>query len=236
MSISCIIVEDEPLAQERLQAYIAKLPFLELKGQFANGADALVYLNANKTDLVFLDINLGELSGIKLLETGLVESEVILTTAYDMYALKGYELNVTDYLLKPFTFERWLQAVEKVRKNIGRRETKLNANVIFIKTENRLEKLLLNDVLFIEGMRDYRKIHTPEKRIMTLKTFREFEAEIPQGIICRVHKSFMVGLDKIDKIERGRIRIQDIWIPVSQTYKQAFFDLVENKNTFLSRF
>ncbi len=229
MPASCIIVEDEPLAQERLRTYIARLPFLELKGVFANGIEALVYLKTNKTDIVFLDINLGELSGIQLLETSQPESEVILTTAYDEYALKGYELNVTDYLLKPFTFERWFQAVEKAMHNLAKPVTGQNTNIMFIKTETRLEKLLLSDVLFIEGMRDYRRIHTAEKRIMTLKTFREFEAEIPAGIICRVHKSYMVGLDKIDEIERGRIRIKDVRIPVSETYRQAFFELIGKK-------
>lgn len=209
MKISCIIIEDEPLAQERIKGYLQKLPFLELMATFDNGIDALLYLQSNAVDLIFLDINIGEISGIQLLQAMHTSTEVIIITAYHEYALKGYELNVTDYLLKPFTFDRFLQAVEKVKNNLFRREVATEKKFIFVKTEYRLEKVLLSEVLYIEGMRDYRKIHTLHKKMMTLKTFREFEAELPPAIICRVHKSFMVAIDKIDAIEKDGIKIQD---------------------------
>lgn len=225
MKINCVIIEDEPLAQERIKGYLQKLPFLQLQAVFDNGVDALVYLRANKTDLIFLDINIGEISGIQLLET-VNNSEVIIITAYHEYALKGYELNVTDYLLKPFTFDRFLQAVEKVKSNLVREAP--NRNYIFVKTAYRLEKLWLNEILYIEGMRDYRKIHTINKRIMTLKTFREFEEEIPPEIICRVHKSYMVAIDKIDTIERDGLKIGEMIIPVSASYKKELFKRITN--------
>src|SRR4051812_36979123 len=122
MKINCIIIEDEPLAQERIKAYVSRLPYLNLLSVFGNGIEALAYLKENKIDLVFLDINMDELSGIQLLESTKIESEVIITTAYDEYALKGFDLNVTDYLLKPFTFERFIQAVDKARNKIAKKE------------------------------------------------------------------------------------------------------------------
>jgi two-component system, LytTR family, response regulator len=224
MKINCIIIEDEPLALERTKSYVLKLSFLNLLSTFDNALDALVFLKTNKVDLIFLDINMGQFSGIQLLETGNIKAKTIITTAYNEYALKGYDLNVTDYLMKPFTFERFLQAIDKVGTD-SIKQAPAN-NFIFIKTEYRLEKVFLNEILFIEGMRDYRRIHTSSKKIMTLKTFKEFEEEISPSIICRVHKSFMVALDKIDSVERDRIKINTRLIPISATYRQKFFELI----------
>ena len=226
MLINFIIVEDEPLAQERIKAYADKFPFLRLLAAFDNSLEALVYVKTNAIDLIFLDINLGEFSGIRLLEAAKLSCEVIITTAYDEYALKGYELEVTDYLLKPYTFERFVQAVDRVKNNLSANETVQEKKFIFIKTAYRLEKILLADIIFIEGMRDYRKIHTVNKKIMTLQTFTDLEKEIPPSIVCRVHKSYMVSLDKIESIEKDIIKVQHISIPVSETYKKIFFNLI----------
>lgn len=226
MQVNCIIVEDEPLAQERISNYIAKIPFLHLLSIFDNGTDALIFLKSAPVDLVFLDINIGELSGIQLLEAARVQMEVIIITAYHEYALKGFDLHVTDYLLKPYTFERFLQAVDKAKNNLYRKEVAPEKKFIFIRTEYRLEKVWLSEVLYIEGMRDYRKVHTSRKQIMTLQTFKSFEQEIPREIICRVHKSFMVGIDKIDIIERDVIQIGDRLIPISDTYKKDFYQVI----------
>lgn len=225
MKINCIIVEDEPLALERTKEYVLKLPFLNLRATFENALDALAFLKTDKVDLIFLDINLGEMSGIQLLETSAITSQVILTTAYQEYALKGFDLKVADYLLKPFTFERFVQAVDRV---LPKKQTVTPKTLIFVKTENRLEKIVLREIIYIEGMRDYRRIHTMGKRIMTLQTFTEFERQIPPNILCRVHKSYMVSLDKIDSIEKGGIRIKDQIIPISETYKQKFFALINH--------
>ena len=188
MKINCIIIEDEPLALERTKDYVLKLPFLKLLSTFDNAIDALGFLKTNKVDLIFLDINLGEFSGINLLETNAINSQVILTTAYQEYALKGFDLKVTDYLLKPFTFERFVQAVTRVQDNLPKKQSNPVKSFIFVKTENRLEKVSLREIIYIEGMGDYRRIYTNNKRIMTLQTFTEFEKQIPASIVCRVHK------------------------------------------------
>ncbi|MHA4738880.1 LytR/AlgR family response regulator transcription factor [Dyadobacter sp. MSC1_007] len=225
MKISCIIVEDEPLAMERTRDYVCRLPLLDLVGTFENGEDAFTFLKSNVVDLIFLDINMGALSGINLLESTRIESHVIITTAYHEFALKGFELSVTDYLLKPFTFERFIAAVDKV-------QTRLSKTVlpekrwIFVKIESRLERIPLDEILYIEGMRDYRRIHTTKKKIMTLQTFTDFEKEISAHIICRIHKSFMVSIDKIETIEKEKVKINGIFIPISATYRQEFLNLL----------
>jgi two-component system LytT family response regulator len=226
---SCIIIEDEPLALERTKNFVSKIPFLTLCGTFENALDGLSYLKSNKVDLLFLDINMDELTGIELLESSKIESQVIITTAYQEYAIKGYELNVTDYLLKPFTFDRFLKAVNKAQENIVQPILTPQQDFIFVKTENRLEKINLSEILFIEGMRDYRRIHTISKKIMTLQNFSELERIIPSNLVCRVHKSYMVGISKIDSIERMRIKVSNQIIPISETYKELFFKIINNK-------
>lgn len=228
MRINCIIIEDEPLALERTKSYVLKFRELNLLATFDNASDALLFLRTTTVDLVFLDIHLGELSGIQLLEAATQKFEVIITTAYDEFALKGFELNVTDYLMKPFTFDRFLKAVEKVQGHLTR-AGKIK-NHLFIRTEYRLEKVDISDILYIEGMRDYRRIHLQNnKRIMTLMTFRELEQELPAECVCRVHKSWMISIDKIDFIEKDRIKIKDALIPVSDSYRKPFFDRIMNK-------
>lgn len=226
MKISCIIVEDEPLAAERLYNYVQKLPFLNLLATFDNAIDALVFLKTQSVDLLFLDINLGDFSGIRLLETANIKSQVIFTTAYHEYAIKGFDLKVTDYLLKPFTFERFVQAVDRVQEFFTKIEIPQPKKFIFVKTEYRLEKILFDEMLFIEGKGDYRRIHTLNKKIMTLQTFTDFEQEIPPVIVCRVHKSYMVAIDKIDSIEKDRIRINNTLIPISDSYRHAFYEVI----------
>ncbi len=227
---TCIIIEDEPLALEKTKDFVNKVPFLHLSATFDNALTGLAYLNNNKVDVLFLDINMDELSGIELLESSKITSQVIITTAYQEYALKGYELQITDYLLKPFTFNRFLQAVNKAQDNLGNRSVEALPEFIFVKTENRLEKIMLNEIVYIEGMRDYLKIHTVNKKIMTLQNFSELEKLIPSSVVCRVHKSYMVALNKIDSIERSRIKIANQLIPISDTYKETFFKLINSRS------
>ncbi len=228
MNLNCIIVEDEPLALERTKEFVLKLPFLNLLSTFDNAIEALSFLKANKVHLLFLDINMDGLSGIELLESSTIDSQVIITTAYPEYALKGFDLQVSDYLLKPYTFERFVQAVDKAQSNLLRNGNSNEKKFFFVKTEYRLEKIFFNEVLYIEGKKDYRKIHTTHKQIMTLQTFNDFEKEISPSLVCRVHKSFMVSLDKIESIERDRIKIRDILIPISDTYKEMFYQLINH--------
>ena len=224
-----VIIEDEPLALEKTKDFVLKVPFLQLAATFDNALTGLTYLHNNKVDVLFLDINMDELSGIELLESSKISSQVIITTAYQEYALKGYELQITDYLLKPFTFNRFLQAVNKAQENIVRRTSDPHPEFIFVKTENRLEKIMINEIVYIEGMRDYRRIHTIKNKVMTLQNFSEFETLIPSSLVCRVHKSYMVALNKIISIERGRIKISDQLIPISETYKDVFFQMIHNR-------
>jgi len=226
---TCIIIEDEPLALEKTKDFVSKVPFLNLSATFDNALNGLTYLNNNKVDVLFLDINMDELSGIELLESSKINSQVIITTAYQEYALKGYELRITDYLLKPFTFNRFLQAVNKAQENLSQRNPGKQLDYIFVKTENRLEKIAINDILYIEGMRDYLRIHTINKKIMTLQSFNELEKLIPSHLVCRVHKSYMVAINKIESIERSEIKIGNVIIPVSLTYKEILFQFINNK-------
>lgn len=224
MTINCLIIEDEPLAMERIKSSVLKVPFLNLLACFDNAIEAISFIKANKTDLIFLDIQMDGFTGIQLLESLQKRPEVIITTAFDQYALKGFDLNVTDFLLKPFTFDRFMQAVTRVYDRLLPAETQTAKEVLFVKTEYRLEKINLNDILFIEGMRDYRCIHLADgKKIMTLQNFSELEHELPPARFCRVHKSFIVAIDKIENIERDRIRIRGELIPVSDTFKDGFY-------------
>ena len=228
--ISCIIVEDEPLALKRTIEYIEKIPYLDLLQSFDNGFEAIGFLREQHVDLIFLDIKMDELTGIQLLESLENKPYVIVTTAYSEYALKGYELNVTDYLLKPFTIERFIQAVEKISTQIDNK-TDNTRDFFFVKSDYRIEKVFYDNILFIEGMRDYRNIQIENRKILTLQTFGDLEKKLPKSLFCRVHKSFIVPLNKIDLIERNRIKIKDKLIPISETYKANFYKIIGFNNT-----
>ncbi|MDO8896806.1 MAG: LytTR family DNA-binding domain-containing protein [Bacteroidales bacterium] len=221
--VDCIIIEDEPLAVEKLVLFINKIPNLNLLGTFNSGIDAIGFLNLNTVDLIFLDIEMKELSGIQLLESISIKSKVIITTAYEKYAIKGFELQVCDFLMKPITFERFLKSYDKANYEIEREKGVKSVSKIFIKTEYRLEGVDTNKILYIEGMGDYRKLVTTEKTIMTLQTFKDLEDLLPTDKFCRVHNSYLVSIEKIEKIERNRIQIQKKLIPISHSYSKHFF-------------
>lgn len=223
---NCIIIEDEPLAQERVKGFIDKTPFLELSGIFTNPMDSIDIITSNKIDLIFLDVNLGEISGIQFIESIKYQGEIIITTAYPEHALKGFEMDVLDYLLKPFAYDRFLKAVQRL--NTSENSKSSDKEFIFVKTESRLEKINIDNILFIEGMGDYRRIHCSDKKIMTLQTFSELEKELSGNKICRVHKSYMVSVSKIESIERSRIKIGSELIPISDSYKDSFMKLIKN--------
>ena len=167
-----------------------------------------------------------DLTGIQFLESIKIKSKVIITTAYEQYAIKGFDLQVSDYLLKPITFDRFAQACDKVNEELIQAECKNNFDKIFIKTEYRLEGIYTSEILYIEGMGDYRRIVTINKRIMTLQTFGELLNLLPKDKFCRVHNSFIVSLDKIEKIERNRIKIKEQFIPISEMYNKDFYDKI----------
>lgn len=224
--IDCIIIEDEPLAVEKLVIYISKLPTLNLLKTFNSGVSAIGFLKKTPVDLIFLDIEMKELTGIQLLESINLKPKVIITTAYEKYAIKGFDLQVSDYLLKPITFERFIKAFDKVNVELNQLKDSEKSNKIFIKTEYRLEGIDISEILYIEGMGDYRRIVTNIKKIMTLQTFGELSDLLPSGKFCRVHNSYIVSLEKIEKIERSRIIINEKRIPISESFSKVFFNKI----------
>jgi len=226
MQINCIAIEDEPLALKKLAGFINKIEYLSLCQTFDNAIEAISYLKRNSVDLIFLDIQMEEFTGIQFLETIKQRPKVIITTAYDKYAVKGYELDVADYLLKPFTFERFVQAVEKVFNAINEKLTSVSNDYVFVKTEHRLEKIKVSEILYVEGMNEYLRIVTEEKKIMTLLNFKSIEEILPKDNFIRVHKSYLVAIDKIESIERNRIKINKTLVPISDTYKERFFSKI----------
>lgn len=239
--IKCLVVDDEPLALHILEDYISKVPFLQLLKVTTNPIEALQMVQEGNVDLVFLDVQMPELTGIQFLRIANGKAKVILTTAYPQYALEGYELDVIDYLLKPIAFDRFFKSVQKAQGIIqpsAKTEVKPEpqaqndflSDFIFVKTEHKIQKVYLNDILFIEGLKDYISIFTPAERIITLQNMKRMEDALPERHFIRVHKSYIVSLNKIDSIERSRIFIGDKIIPVGDTYREEFFKIVDGKN------
>lgn len=246
--IKCLVVDDEPLALHIIEDYIAKVPFLQLIKATTSAIEAITIVQDGGVDLVFLDVQMPELTGIQFLRIANGKTKVILTTAYPQYALEGYELDVVDYLLKPIAFDRFLKAVQKAQKIIEPVATKavpvkeeapapapaayddFLSDFIFVKTEHKIQKVYLHNILFIEGLKDYISIFTTEERIITLQNMKKMEDVLPEKHFVRVHKSYIVALNKIDSIERSRIFIGDKIIPIGDTYRDQFFRLIEGKN------
>ena len=235
--ITCYIIDDEHLAQEILEEYIAKVPFLELKGTFISPLEASNQIAEDKPDLLFLDINMPDLDGLSFVPMLHPKPMIILTTAYDQYALKAFELEVKDYLLKPFSFERFykillrLHQEHRSKQPPEKREIKVDApkesDYIFLKVGHRIQKLAIQEIIYIEGMKDYLRIHTAKEKIMTLLNFAKLEELLPATKFARVHRSFMVAIDKIEHIEKGRIKVADQMIPISDSYAETFYKMLK---------
>jgi two-component system, LytTR family, response regulator len=224
MNLRCITVDDEPLSLSKIGSFIERVPYLNLVASFGSALEAMAFLKEHPADLIFLDIQMDHLTGIQMLEVLQPRPAVILTTAYDQYALRGYELDVTDYLLKPFSFERFLQAVEKVAARQGGGEPAAAATsnrFIFLKTEYRLEKVNFADILYAESRGDYVYVSTTQGRILTLMRMKNLEDQLPPSEFLRVHKSWLAGIRHIDAIEYGKIRIRDAVIPIGDTYRDG---------------
>jgi DNA-binding LytR/AlgR family response regulator len=248
----CLIVDDEPLAHNILSDYIRKVPFLELVGATTSPIDALTQVQRGEVDVVFLDIQMPELTGMQflnLIRRGVVgmQCRVILTTAYTEYALEGYEHEVVDYLLKPVSFERFYRAVQKlVSPNSANQHPTAQSpdpslagalssastsegakDFIFVKTEYRLQRVSMAEVLYCEGLKDYISVYTPTERILALQTMKSMEEKLPATQFARVHKSYIVALNRIESVERNRIYIGKAVIPIGDTYREAFYRLIE---------
>jgi DNA-binding LytR/AlgR family response regulator len=210
--INSLIIDDEPIAREGIADYCKEISFLNVIALCKNVMQANYYLEQNQIDLIFLDINMPILSGMDWLKNLKNSPSVIMTTAYEEYALESFTYNVLDYLVKPISFERFLQAVNKVNNYY---HNKTEIEVLFIKSKKQLKKVNLNDILFVEGMQNYIKIVTPEEAIITHMSLKSFKDQLPEDSFIQTHKSYIVAKHKVDKIKENQIIIGDYEIPIS---------------------
>lgn len=229
MKLSCLIVEDEPIGQEIIRSYIDRVDFLEVHGQFKNALEAFTWLQTHAVDLVFLDIKMPRMSGLELLRSLQVRPKAIITSAYRDYAIDAFDLDVVDYLLKPIAFERFQKAINKVRPaSIQPRETKPETPerpFLFVKGNKQLQKVYIDDILFIESQRDYVKIRlNGSAEVITRQTISYYEEFLPAQLFLRIHRSFIVATRKVTAFEANRLLIGDTAVPVGRNYKQIVAD------------
>ena len=233
--MKCVILDDEPLAVELITSYINDTENLQLAFSSTNAFEAIQYIQKNEVDILFLDMQMPELTGIQVLKIIGTGYKVIFTTAYTDYALDGYEYNITDYLLKPISFERFTKAIEKIKQNnnvsgdmnYSNHGMRSEDDFIFIKSDSKMIKINLGNILFIEGLKDYLSIQTTTEKLITLQNLKTFEQHLNPQQFMRVHKSYIISLNKIDTIERNRIFIGEHVIPVGDTYRDAFLKRIE---------
>ncbi len=234
MRISAIAIDDEPLALQLVTGYIEKTPWLVLAGSFDNPVDAMDFVEDHNVDLVFVDIQMPDLSGIEFTRSVKGSPKVIFTTAYDKYAIEGFKLDIVDYLLKPFSYEEFLKAVNRARRLIrlekGSPDKIESSNeFLFLKSEYKIKRIDFNDILYIEGLKDYVKVYLADlaRPVMSLTTLKLLESKLPASKFMRVHRSFIVNLERVDTIERGRIIFGKTYIPVGELYKEKFQDFLD---------
>ncbi|SFZ93893.1 DNA-binding response regulator, LytR/AlgR family [Flaviramulus basaltis] len=235
--ITCIIIDDEPLALELLEDFISKITFLNLIASCSNGFEATNVLHKNKIDLIFTDIEMPNFSGIDIIKSLDHKPHFIFTTAYSHYAVEGFNLNAIDYLVKPIPFHRFLKASTRALSVINKKEetnytqiekTSIDPQYIFVKSEYENLKINLNEIKYVEGLKDYIKIYTDnEKPILTLNSLKKFEEKLGQNNFIRVHKSFIVSIKDIHSVQRNRIIINGKWIPIGHSYKNDFIKKIE---------
>jgi DNA-binding LytR/AlgR family response regulator len=227
--ISCIIVDDEPVARKILQEFVEQVPFLDLHGKFENATKAEAFLNNTPVDLIFLDIEMPKVSGLQFLQKMNIESMAILTTAFPQYALEGYELDIIDYLLKPFAFSRFLKAVHKA-KDYYEMKTRITgalpSSYIFIKSEKRIEKIELKDVLYAESVGNYVSIYTENKKIIAYLTMKSLESQLPSADFIKIHQSYLVNNSRIDAIGGNEVKIGGKSLPISRNYREMVMKIV----------
>ena len=221
--MNCLVVDDEELARMLMDNYIARLPHLALVGLCANPLDAMPYLQAGKVDLLFLDIQMPEMTGIEFMKTLTQKPKVIFTTAYSQYALEGYELDVIDYLLKPFSFERFVQAVNKAgeREKGQAKEPEVAKDYILVKSEHKLFRIQYQDILYIQSMREYVAFYTPQGRILSLGSLKQLEKDLPLGQFMRIHKSYIIAKGKVAALEGNLLHIGEEKIPIGASYREG---------------
>ncbi len=236
MTLNCLVVDDEPLARSLLSDYINKVPHLHLVGVAENALNAMKILREQPIDLVFLDIQMPELTGINMLKALKLKPMVIFTTAYSEYALESYELDAVDYLLKPITFERFLKATEKVSQRTHTAEVSVGPasrdTFVFIKDGTKLVKVLFKDILYVEGLKDYVTIHTINQKIVSLQRLKTLESQLPETQFLRIHNSYIISLSAIHSIHKNEVQIGSARLPVSDSYKKSFKEWLD-KNQLL---
>lgn len=240
MNLRCIAVDDEPLALDILESYIKKLPFLQLVKTCSSATEAMQVLHEEQVDLMFLDIEMPELTGIQFLNILKNQPLIIFTTAYPDYALEGFNQDAVDYLLKPIPFDRFLKAVTKAQERLQRNAKLTEAapappaaqehDFMFVKADYKTIRVDFKDILWIEGLKDYIIIQTKDQKIITLLSMNKMMEKLPDAKFLRVHRSFIVSLQKIDSIEKSRIRIGSKEIPIGEVYKEQFLKWVEENN------
>ena len=235
--IKCIAVDDETLALDLLEDNISKVPFLKLVKRCKNAFEAIEILQKEKIDLIFLDIQMPGITGIQFLQSLTSNPMIIFITAYDKYALEGFNLSVLDYLVKPVPFDRFLKACNKALEQYNLRNTSVvseesNNDYIFVNSEYNLIKIVIKDITYVEGLKDYIKIYssTSAKPVITRLSMKALEEKLPVGKFIRVHKSYIVSIDKINSIRRNRIKIGESEVPISEHYRDDLFKHIEGKN------
>jgi len=230
--LSCIIVDDEPVARKILHEFVEQVPFMELLGKFENAMKAEAFLKNNTADIIFLDIEMPKISGLQFLQKMNIESMVILTTAFPQYALEGYELDIIDYLLKPFALSRFLKAVQKA-KDFYQMKTRTAGAIlpsyIFIKSDKRIEKIELNDILYAESVGNYVSIYTENKKIIAYLTMKSLESQLPADDFIKIHQSYLVNRSKIEAIEGNEIKIGSRSLPMSRNYRDMVMKIVHQR-------
>ncbi|WP_186757261.1 LytR/AlgR family response regulator transcription factor [Echinicola salinicaeni] len=229
MKINCIIVEDEPTSRDLLEKYIAECSSLNLIASCRHALEALEIINTKEVQLIFLDINMPKISGLDFYKSLTKAPYVIFTTAYPQYAIEGFELDAVDYLLKPFPFERFLKAVQKVLNKVNTGSSKLNKEPkhIVLKADKKLYRVDIDDIFYLEAFGDYIKVNCVDKSILVHDTFQGLLGQLPESDFIRIHKSYAIAINKLDHIEGNMVHINNTTIPIGQTYKAEFLNSIK---------
>ena len=230
--LSCIIVDDEPIARKILREFVEHIPFLDLQGEFENAEKAKVFLGRNTIDIILLDIEMPEVSGLQLLQKMHIESLVIVTTAFPKYALEGYEMDVIDYLLKPFAFSRFLKAVQKAKDYYQIKHAAVatqQSSYIFIKSDKRIEKIELSEITYAESVGNYVSIHTENKKMLAYLTMKSLESQLPIDDFIKIHQSYIVNCSKIQAIEGNEIKTAGKSLPISRNFRDSVMKIVHKR-------
>ncbi|HTF21895.1 MAG TPA: LytTR family DNA-binding domain-containing protein [Chryseolinea sp.] len=230
--LSCIIVDDEPVARKILQEFSEQVPYLDVSGKFESAMKAEEFLANNQPDLIFLDIEMPKVSGLQMLKRIHLESMVILTTAFPQYALDGYELDIIDYLLKPFALHRFLKAVQKAKDFYEMKTQSGSAappSYIFIKSDKRIEKVELSDILYAEVLGNYMTIHTDRKTIIAYLTMKSLQSQLSPTDFIKIHQSFLVNRSKIESVEGNDLRVGTKSLPISRNYRDSVTNLINQR-------